>query len=446
MSAYQDYISTYNGSPLTYNGSWLSLHVPKPSALAPYTVRFQFDSSVYDPTSYTNHWYSGGTWTRVSSSPNVWDFRCPSTQWYNFFHVNQYSKLPSCQIIDANLRDVTKFSETFYGQDNITGVNLGDLWNLQVTSQPFTGCSAIKDFVIGDIGELSSASYIELNTGDGSFIPAQGSIERFQIGDCYKDMHWITDSVDYCPYLESVTIGTQYATTSISNMFVSASGSSKGLTITLGDMPLVEDASQAFLKVGASQGSSSLMQSAVTLNLGSMPSLVNAREMFRQSFIFGAAPNLDLSNVTDANRMFQQSHFSSAPRYDMPVCTQASQMFWNCPELTAVPLLHINETCDITQIFLSKDVSEGLQESTQHPCELFPYYCHPSMWGQYSTGWMYKWFQLHPEITEQNPREIERYYYSDNSWNRSSYTSMALASVSQHVNGQEDIPKSWYND
>lgn len=446
MSAYQDYISTYNGSPLTYNGNWLSLHVPKPSALAPYTVRFQFDSSVYDPTSYTNHWYPGGTWTRVSSSPNVWDFTCRSAPYWSCFDASNYSTLPSCQIIDANLRDVTILSGSFRGQSNITSVNLGDLWSIQAFTETFQGCTSITDFVIGDIGELSSASYIDTNIGDGSFIPAQGSIERFQIGDCYKDMHWLTDSVDYCPYLKSVTIGTQYETTSIHAMFMNASGSSKGLTITLGDMPLVEDASQAFFTVGANHSSTSLMQSEVTLNLGSMPSLVNTREMFRQSYIFGAAPNLDLSNVTDAMYMFQESHFSSAPRYNMPVCTDASQMFWNCPELTEVPLLHINSTCNIAQIFLSKDVSDGLRNTTQHPCELFPYYCHPNQWSRYDTSWMTYWFRLHPEITEQNPREIERYYYSDNSWNSTAYTSMALASVSSAVNGQEGIPNQWYDN
>lgn len=445
MSAYQDYISTYNGSPLTYNGNWLSLHVPSPSALAPYTVRFQFTSSVYDPTSYQYHWASGGTWTRVSSDPNVWDFTYPRATWGNCFNVGLYSTLPSCKIIDSNLRDVTHFEDTFYGQSNMTSANLGDLWSLQVFTQPLQGCSALTEFIIGDIGELSSASYIELATGDGHFIPARGSIERVQIGDCYKDIHWITDD-GACPYLKSVTVGTQYATTSIYTMFKGLSGSDKGLTITLGNMPLVTNAQQAFFAVGASQSTSSLMQSEVTLNLGSMPSLVNAREMFRQSYIFGAAPNLDLSNVTDANRMFQESHFSSAPRYDMPVCTNASQMFWNCPELTTVPLLHINSTCDISQLFYSKEVSEGLRRTTQHPCELFPYYCHPSMWGQYSTSWMYYWFQLHPEITNHDPIEIERYYYSDNSWNRTSenYTSMALASVSETVNGQEGIPNIWY--
>lgn len=445
MSAYQDYISTYNGSPLTYNGSWLSLHVPKPSAISPYTVRFEFTSPVVDPTSYQYHWNTWGTWTRVSSSPNVWDFTYPRTQWYNCFNAGLVSTLPSCKIIDANLRDVTHFEDTFYGQPNITSANLGDLWSLQVFTQPFTGCTSLTDFTVGDVGELSSASYIVFNTGDGHFIPARGSIERFQIGDCYKDIHWTRDD-GACPYLESVTIGTQYATTGIAYMFKDLSGSSKGLTITLGDMPLVESAQQAFYAVGASQSHVELMQSAVTLNIGQMPSLVDTSEMFSYSYIFGAAPNLDLSNVTRAYHMFQESHFSSAPRYDMPVCTDASQMFWNCPELTEVPLLHINGTCNIAQIFYSKDVSDGLRDSTQHPCELFPYYCHPSMWGQYSTSWMDYWFRLHPEITEPNPREIERYYYSDNSWNRTTYTNMALASVSSAVYGQEGIPNVWYNN
>lgn len=445
MSAYQDYISTYNGSPLTYNGSWLSLHVPKPSAISPYTVRFEFTSPVVDPTSYQYHWNTWGTWARVSSSPNVWDFTYQNTTWGNVFNTGLYSTLPSCKIIDANLRDVTEFTDTFYAQSNITSVNLGDLWSLQVFTQPLQGCSSITEFIVGDIGELSSASYIELNTGDGHFIPARGSIERVQIGNCYKDIHWITDD-GACPYLKSVTVGTQYATTSISTMFKGLSGSSKGLTITLGDMPLVTNANQAFFAVGASQSSTDIMESAVTLNLGALPSLVNAREMFRDSYIFGAAPNLDLSNVTDAYCMFYKSHFSSAPRYNMLACTEAFSMFGDCPELTEVPLLHINGTCHIDQIFYSKGVSNGLKYSTQHPCELFAYYCDPSMWGQYSTNWMQDWFRLHPEITEQNPREIERYYYSDNSWNRTSYTLMALASVSSFVNGQENIPNVWYDN
>lgn len=445
MSAYQDYISTYNGAPLTYNGSWLSLHVPKPSALAPYTVRFEFASSAYDPTLPMYHWASGGTWTRVSSDPNVWDFTYSRTQWHSCFKVSPYSTLPSCKIIDANLRDVTHLTDTFYGQTNITSVNLGDLWSLQVLNQTFQDCTSLTDFVIGDVGELSSASYIEFATGNGHFIPAKGSIERVQIGDCYKDIHWIANG-GACPYLKSVTVGTQYATTSIYIMFKDLSGSDKGLTINLGDMPLVTTAEQAFFLVGADHSSSDQMQSAVTLNLGSMPSLVNAKEMFRESWIFGAAPNLDLSNVTDARYMFQESHFASAPRYNMPVCTEANNMFWKCSELTEVPLLHINSTCNIDQIFYSKDVSAGLRRSTQHPCELFAYYCHPSMWGRYSTAWMDYWFRLHPEITEPNPNEIYRYYYSDNSWNSTSYTSMALASVSEAVNGQEGIPNAWYND
>lgn len=444
MSAYQDYISTYNGSPLTYNGSWLSLHVPKPSALAPYTVRFQFDSSVYDPTSRLYHWDSGGTWTRVSASPNVWDFTCPRTPYWNCFSTEQYSRLPSCQIIDANLRDATSLFHSFLGQSDITSVNLGDLWNLQSFTQPFTGCTSITDFVIGDVGELSSASSIETEIADGSFIPSQSSIVRFQIGNCYKDMHWVSDSVHRCPYLESVTIGTQYATTRIDYMFKSTSGSSKGLTITLGDMPLVEGAKHAFRRAGATT-QSSIMDSEVFVNLGAMPSVTDTDEMFAYSYIFGTAPSMDLSNVTTAYHMFEGSHFSAAPRYNMPVCTRAENMFASCPELTEVPLLHINGTCDISHLFYAKDVSYGLRESTQHPCELFAYYCHPNMWGQYSTSWMTYWFRLHPEITDPNPQEIVRYYYSDNSWNSTSYTNMALAGVSEAVNGQEGIPNIWYN-
>ena len=71
------FMITYNNSVLKVGSSWLKTSL-NPLGLPPYTMRFLFDAPFYDPTDYS---YVKGTWHRVSTTPNIWDFTYFSTNW-----------------------------------------------------------------------------------------------------------------------------------------------------------------------------------------------------------------------------------------------------------------------------------------------------------------------------------------------------------------------------
>ena len=82
-----DKILTFNGKILTAPSyKWIIRQdIPdpyNPLGLPAYTMRFQFSQSDFDPTTASNpSWPSSATWTQVSSSPNVWDFKHENSDW-----------------------------------------------------------------------------------------------------------------------------------------------------------------------------------------------------------------------------------------------------------------------------------------------------------------------------------------------------------------------------
>ena len=435
MSAYQDYISTYNGSPLTYNGSWLSLHVHAPSALAPYTVRFEFANSAYDPTLPLYHWKQGGTWTRVSSSPNVWDFTYINTSWTETFSTSAgISQLPSCAIIDANLRDVRYLTNTFYHQSNFTSINLGDLWYLTgIGGTIFESGLTLSEFRIGDIGELAT---VNPNANSMVMKDLVRNADIVSIGDIYIPVSWEGNAfADYTS--SSITVGKQFATTSTGTMFKYLKGNPHGTVITLGDMPYVTDASAMFFSAGHYTDVQSLdvIWNEITYRLGSMPALENTNNMFYEAYV-DVAPNLDLSNVTSADHMFYGSYVTEAPRYNMPNCGNANYMFANCPRLESVPLMHINRYCYIDYLFYSPYYS-GLQYTRQNVVDLYMYYCDPNYWASSAVS---MWNTLHPN------EDPYRYYYDDNSWNRRTSCYNQLGYVGYNTCGNQGVPQQWWNN
>lgn len=91
---------------------------PGPSIPAK-TVRFRFEDA-YDPTSSSEAslWVSGSTWTRVSSSPNVWDYYRDTTDWSREFRnkFNRNNESNGVHVVEANLTGVTSLQATFAQQ------------------------------------------------------------------------------------------------------------------------------------------------------------------------------------------------------------------------------------------------------------------------------------------------------------------------------------------
>jgi len=90
-----------------------------PLGLPPYTMRFQFADSNYNPStdsSDSGHWKTGSTWTNVSSSPNVWDYTYQKNDWsYAFSNIPtwQYPYGTNVSVLGANTRSVNNMTSLF---------------------------------------------------------------------------------------------------------------------------------------------------------------------------------------------------------------------------------------------------------------------------------------------------------------------------------------------
>lgn len=122
---------TYNGSWVSYNGAVLTTTQtdPNPLGLPAYTIRFQFGNASFDP-SVTYPVPSWATWARVSSSPNVWDFTYPISDWTNLFwhEVGPFtsSTSGSTSVLGANTSNVTNMRSMFYTCSALSSVALFD--------------------------------------------------------------------------------------------------------------------------------------------------------------------------------------------------------------------------------------------------------------------------------------------------------------------------------
>lgn len=88
---------------------------------APYTLRFHFMNSTYDPTTISG-WKAGSTWTKVSSSPNIWDYTHESSNWDDEFNGKFNSSSMSCAVIAAgDMSGITSMKNVAYASNKVAG-------------------------------------------------------------------------------------------------------------------------------------------------------------------------------------------------------------------------------------------------------------------------------------------------------------------------------------
>lgn len=87
---------SFGGKILTVGGNALSISSDpyNPLYLPPYTMRFRFGQSDFNPNNVTEKsWPNDATWTQVSSSPNIWDFTYSNPVWYGVGITGGYYSL-----------------------------------------------------------------------------------------------------------------------------------------------------------------------------------------------------------------------------------------------------------------------------------------------------------------------------------------------------------------
>lgn len=104
------------------------------------SLKIRFEDNSYDPTSGT--WKSGASWSRVSTSPNVWRYERSNSDWTGDLRWNRWSGSPIFHVIEADLDGVTDMTYLFQGTNIKTTVLFG-ISQCTSTASMFGGCTKL---------------------------------------------------------------------------------------------------------------------------------------------------------------------------------------------------------------------------------------------------------------------------------------------------------------
>lgn len=339
-------ILTYGGNALTYGAGSSVLVINSgdpynPLGLPPYTMRFQFGDASYDPTA--DSWKSGATWTRVSSSPNVWDYTRQDWNWSSEFSSAFISAVNPVYLLGANFTDITNAISLFSNCSQLRNTVLFDTSNCTTTHQMFdrSGIASAPAYplpaCVSADGMFRNCSYLttidgldlHLCTTTSSVFAYCTSLTDIGPVDCSSSQTMDNFFSNCTSLVTSPVITTTSALHSIQAIF---SGCSRLTTIRPFETGRVTNASYAF------RNCSSLESSGIPLFDFSVVS--DARDMFKGCTSLQDIPaGLDFRSVTNASDMFNGcTSLSSIPSgIQMISVTDAGHMFQDCTSLVGLP-------------------------------------------------------------------------------------------------------------
>lgn len=349
---------TYNNSVLKVGSSWLKTSL-NPLGLPPYTMRFLFDAPFYDPTDYS---YVPGTWTRVSTTPNIWDFTYSSTNWgrgtvaadtdvfemqklrhwwqyydpvRNVLVQSQQNAYPWVHLLGFNSEGVTNMSHLFgyvsggnYGCQGFADVCLFDtssVTNFEYFMDSMTNISDLNNY---DTHNATTLVYAFANTED-----AHNAV-RFDLSSCTDASYMF-----YGSGIASATLTNTGSVTSFENTFWHCAN--------LASVNLF-DTSAATTTQGMFSGCSSL----TTVPLFDISHSADVRYMFNNCSHITSVPLLDTSSATTVSYMFYGcSALAAIPLIDTSSATSFVYMCHNCTSITEVPLLDTSAATNVGGMF-----------------------------------------------------------------------------------------------
>ena len=310
---------SFNGNALSLNGYGLVVRDQNPYNplnLPAYTVRFQFDDSAYDPTQESG-WKAGSAWTRVSTSPNIWDYYTGT---------------------DAQPTN-SAYQGTFYNKFNnnantvrVLGAYLPPLPSPRPNDGRtfFSACSALLSTGKLDLSGFNHLggtfqSCVHLSTVDDIYaINANGFGETFR--DC--------TSLILAP---NITFGNNLSTTA--GMFRDCRSLT---TVNLFDTSNVTSFQYMF------GGCSSL----ATVPLFDTSNGTNFNNMLSKCSSLQTVPLFDTSKATDTSYMFYLcTALNTSPLLNTTRVTNFTSMYTDCREMTNVPLLDTSNAIDVHSMF-----------------------------------------------------------------------------------------------
>lgn len=310
---------TFNNKAITFGSTpaWLSIDSAdpyNPLGLPPHTMRFQFSNTNYDPT--TESWTAPlSSWSRVSSTPNVWDYTNPASYWGMNFSNKFTSPDNNVQVLGANFSGVTDASSMFYDCTSLNNIVLFDTSNLSTSFRMFANS-----------GVTESPSFnLENCTNIQSMFSGCGSLTR--VGELNPIRATNAAGLFYqCTSLNTINSLDLRSASTINSLCFKCSSLTESPRITTSN--LLTDISGVF----------SNCTNLSTVNVFNTQSVTNASDAFSASGII-ELPAFDFSSVTNAHSMFFNSkslqNISSSITFGQ--VTDAKWMFNGCSSLTSIP-------------------------------------------------------------------------------------------------------------
>lgn len=286
---------------LTYNGNGLTSHAGyglgrpdpyNPYDLPPFTLRLLFPDGIIPQARL-------GTFTQVSSSPNIWDLTYEGTRWFSM----QISR-ELIAVLGGNTTDITQFGSIFSDNTNLRSVALFDTSNAISMSETFYNCTSLV------------------------------SVPRFDT----RNVKSFWRVFGRCSSLPEVPLWDTSSATDMASMFI---GCSSLTTVPLFSTGNVETMGAMF------EGCSSL----VSVPTFDTQSVTDMREMFSGCSSLLNAPAFNTSLVTKMNKMFENcTSLTHVPLYDTSSLIEMPYMFDGCVNVESGALALYNQVSVQSQL------------------------------------------------------------------------------------------------
>jgi len=135
-----------------------------PLDLPPYTIRVKYTNGS-NPSSAVYK----GTWTRVSTSPNIWDVKCETNDWSYLFAGAQTAGL--IDVMGANTTNVTSMYKMFSFCRTLTSVELFDTSTVTYASRMFDCTYELLEVPCYNLSNVRSAEGMFSNARKLKYIP-----------------------------------------------------------------------------------------------------------------------------------------------------------------------------------------------------------------------------------------------------------------------------------
>lgn len=323
-------VLNYNSSILKRGTYWLDYTTPPtpyPGDLAPFTIRFRFYDTSFDPRSLT--WKSGVQLTRVSSEPNVWDLCYADPNWAELVSGKFVTGEYAVHVLDSNLTGVAICNYLFSDNTRLTSVNLRGMSTVLALSHGFSDDNNLVTVSISDMDMLSILDHAFYRNDSLTTVTIGRTTERLS-------------TVEYCfSGCQSITALPNLEMSGVTSLYSFAETCS----------------------------------SLTTVPLYSTSNVTSFRDTFCGCRNLVTVPAFDYSKVNHMGDCFRNcSSITTLPQINSGMCLDFSRAFADCGSLETIPSIDTTSAVDVGSMFdgCINVISGSLALYTQLSQQAFP--------------------------------------------------------------------------